>query len=379
MILLWSAIPLLSAYVLLILFYRYAFDRAPRFQADRKATPDTLVSVIVPARNEAGHISTCMDSLLSQSYPRALSEFIIVDDHSTDDTAALVAGYAEKGIRLIRLSNEPDNGNYSAGGKKAALHAGILAATGKLIVTTDADCICPDQWLQTLVQYYASNHPKIIAAPVMFHPEKTALDIFQTLDFLSLQGITAASVAVGFHGMSNGANLAYERDSFLSVEGFKGIDDIASGDDMLLMQKITQQFPGSAGYCFSKHAIVATAPAKTLQDFLQQRIRWASKARFYKEKRMFFVLLLVFLLNLCLAGLLLECVFFPELLSHCLLLIGIKTIAELVFLWPVARFFGKTHLLWFFPVAQPLHIFYTVLAGFLGQITTYHWKGRKVK
>ncbi len=60
------------------------------------------------------------------------------------------------------------------------------------------------------------------------------------------------------------------------------------------------------------------------------------------------------------------------------LLIG-KTIIELIFLFPVAKFFNKQSLLWLFPVAQPFHILYTVIAGWLGKFGTYKWKERKVQ
>jgi len=60
------------------------------------------------------------------------------------------------------------------------------------------------------------------------------------------------------------------------------------------------------------------------------------------------------------------------------LLVG-KTIIELFFLYPVAKFFNQQKLLWWFPVAQPFHILYTVIAGWLGKFGSYQWKGRKVQ
>ncbi len=60
------------------------------------------------------------------------------------------------------------------------------------------------------------------------------------MDFMVLQGITGASVYKKIHSMCNGANLAYERKLFYEVDGFTGIDHIASGDDMLLMHKIAK-------------------------------------------------------------------------------------------------------------------------------------------
>ena len=56
-----------------------------------------------------------------------------------------------------------------------------------------------------------------------------------------------------------------------------------------------------------------------------------------------------------------------------------KTVIELFFLYPVAKFFNQTKLLWWFPIAQPFHILYTVIAGWLGKFGKYTWKERSVK
>ncbi len=93
-------------------------------------------------------------------------------------------------------------------------------------------------WLQTIAAFYETNDAKFIAAPVTFYHQPTLLSsIPVALIFLTLQGITAASVYKRFHSMCNGANLAYERSVFYEVNGFNNIDNIASGDDMLLMHK----------------------------------------------------------------------------------------------------------------------------------------------
>jgi hypothetical protein len=57
----------------------------------------------------------------------------------------------------------------------------------------------------------------------------------------------------------------------------------------------------------------------------------------------------------------------------------IKIIFELVFLSPVARFYQLEKELRYFPLYQPLHIIYTLVAGLFGQVKTYTWKGRRVK
>ena len=218
-----------------------------------------------------------------------------------------------------------------------------------------------------------------IAAPVVFVNNNSILQIFQSLDFLVLQGITAASVYKNVHSMCNGANLAYEKKAFYEVNGFSGIDTIASGDDMLLMHKIWKQYPGKVHYLKSKAAVVSTQPMKTCKTFFNQRIRWASKAKNYDDKRIIAVLLLVYLFNLS----------FPALAiadfwcwHYWLYLAGLwiaKTMIEFPFVAAVARFYKKQSLMKYFFFFQPLHILYTISSGLFGQFGKYEWKGRKVK
>ena len=370
---------LLLCYSILIFLYCFFWRRTKVYQIPSSFVPGTRVSVILPARNESRNIGSCLQSLLRQDYPAALLEIIVVDDHSEDATAAIAESFSETGVKVIRMGVRSGLSGDYGGGKKKAIEAGISNAKGTLILTSDADCVIPERWVTTMAAFYEEKKPLFIAAPVMFGKIGSALDIFQTLDFLSLQGITAASVSNGFHGMSNGANLGYEKAAFDMVGGFKGIDQIASGDDMLLMQKIDASFPGRTMYCLAKEVIVSTKPAEGFGAFIQQRIRWASKARFYKEQKMFAVLMMVYLLNLSMLALIVQVVFFtPSLWWIPIGLILTKTIVELAFLIPVARFFGKSGLLWAFLPAQPFHILYTVIAGFFGQVGSYSWKGRKL-
>ena len=99
-------------------------------------------------------------------------------------------------------------------------------------------------WLKTIASFYEEKKSAFIAAPVVLQNDSSVLQIFQALDFLVLQGITGASVHKKIHSMCNGANLAYEKIIFNEVAGFAGIDNIASGDDMLLMHKISSKYPG---------------------------------------------------------------------------------------------------------------------------------------
>ena len=364
---------------ILLIIYRFIIRNAnkklmriPQYIAQTFSHPS--VSVVIAARNEEKHIKQCLQSLLNQKHDFEKLEIIVVDDQSEDNTAEIVSSFQYHGIRLIQIQQEE-----KIGGKKAAIARGIAAAANGIIVTTDADCEFPETWLNTLISYMEKTEAVFVAAPVMFRKERNLFEKFQTLDFLSLQGITAAAVHSNQFNMCNGANLLYTKEAFDGVKGFEGIDHIASGDDMLLMEKIEKAFPGKVKYCYSRDAIVTTEPAESLKAFLQQRIRWASKAGNYSNVWIKVILLIVFLVNVGLICVFIEGFFDAFYFKIFAFFILIKSIAELPFMIRVARFFKKTNLIpWFIP-SQPFHSLYTITAATFGLVTTYTWKGRKLK
>jgi poly-beta-1,6-N-acetyl-D-glucosamine synthase len=377
MILLAFTITFFIGYSVLIIYYWVSWKSIPEY-IPSSANPDTRITVIIPARNEAESIGLLLRSLADQTYPADRFEIIVVNDHSTDATVSIVQSFPS--VKLMNLEGAEVNAQ-----KKKAIEAGISHASGDLIVTTDADCIVPTHWLQLIAACRESTGAVFIAAPVVFNQLSSKkgigfqfLSVFQQLDFMILQGITGASVYRNFHAMCNGANLAYDKNVFFEVDGFKGIDHIASGDDMMLMHKIIQRYPGKVEYLKSRAAIVQTKPMQTWKQFFNQRIRWASKAVYYEDKRIIAVLWMVYLLNLSfLVLILIAC-----LQSHFWIWVGgfwlLKTLVELPFCISVASFFNRQRLSWYLFFLQPVHIFYTIISGLLGQVGTYEWKGRKV-
>lgn len=387
MAILFISLFLLIPYIGLILFYRQGWISLKTYTPQRTDQPKvtTFISVVIAARNEEENIGACIQSILSQTYPAHLFEIIIVDDHSTDATAEIVQAFAAPNIRIIKL-NEMDMGQKINSYKKKAIETAISISRGDLIVTTDADCILKPTWLENMASFYEERKVVFIAAPVVYNdpsPEDffftKFLKIFQSLDFITLQGITGSSVHKKIHSMCNGANLGYEKKIFNEVGGFKGIDAIASGDDMLLMHKIQEKYPERIGYLKSTDVIAQTQPAETLEEFMNQRIRWASKADKYSDPKITAVLLLVYLLNAWILFLFIASFFSKNAFHLFLMVIISKTLVEIFFIFPVARFFNKQKLLWWFVPAQPFHIIYTLIAGWLGKFGNYSWKGRTVK
>jgi cellulose synthase/poly-beta-1,6-N-acetylglucosamine synthase-like glycosyltransferase len=369
---------LLTIYLLLVNTYLYWFNKLKIFKADA-IQPQTTFSVIIPARNEENNIETCIRSILNNNYPKHLFEIIVADDFSTDATPQIVQSLQKEfsNVKLLSLRNIITENINSY--KKRAIELAIAQSNFEWIITTDADCAVPQNWLNLFDVYIQKNERVFVAAPVMFTCDNSFLNVFQCLDFISLQGITAASVYAGAHSMCNGANLAYKKTSFYEVNGFKNADHIASGDDMLLMHKIKMKYPTNIGYLFSDDAIVTTAPMPDWKSFLNQRIRWASKATSYKDKKVFWVLLLVYFTNLFLFILLIVCFFHPKLFLIWLLFILTKALLEMPFMYRVAKFYSLQRLMLWFVVMQPFHILYTIISGWLGRFGTYKWKGRKVR
>ncbi|MBC7948345.1 MAG: glycosyltransferase [Chitinophagaceae bacterium] len=357
-------------YALLIMFYSRAWKNNPLF--NQPVPPSTMISVIVPARNEELAIGSLLDALKQQTYPGELFEVIVIDDHSEDRTAEIVRQY--KDVRLVSLQADAINSF-----KKKAIETGIAAATGELIVATDADCRPNAGWLQTISAFRNSTGAVFIAAPVVIECNSSLLQMFQAIDFMILQGITGAVVQTKTLTMCNGANLAYDRSVFYEVGGFDGIDRIASGDDMLLMHKIWKKYPDRVLYLKSKEAMVSTQPQLSWRDFYQQRLRWASKAGQYDDKRFLPVLLVVYLLNLSFLILAIAGFWNNE---YWMWMIGLwiaKTLVELPFVHSLATFFNKEWAVRWFLLFQPLHIVYTIISGLFSQVGKYEWKGRRVK
>ncbi len=364
-----------SAYVLLILYYLLGWLRLKEYlPANKNIT--TKITVVVPARNEAEHIQNLLSDLAEQNLNKNQFEVIVVDDFSTDQTAQLVSQSSFQNIRLIRLQDHIDQTYPTKAHKKKAISLAVEAATGELIVTTDADCRHGSNWLFSIASFYEAHQPAMIAGPVNYFHDRSFLGKFQTLDFLSLVGIAAASIKNGFYNLCNGANLAYTKSAFLSVGGYDGIDHLPTGDDMMLMHKIGKKIPGKIMFIKNKDAIVYTHTEKDLASFWQQRLRWTSKSTHYEDKRITWILAFIYCFNLLQLVNLTTGLFLPFYLRLSLWQFMIKIVIDTVFIYSVARFFTKENLLWLFLPVQVVHVVYVLLIAPFAVFGNYRWKGR---
>lgn len=363
-------------YIIVVATFVRGWFRLKKFRTNDFQTC-TPVSVIIAARNEENKISATIEDILKQDFPKELLEVIIIDDHSTDSTAEIVKSYENKGVRLIQLNEDKAINSY----KKKAIQTAIGTASGKLIITTDADCRMKSSWLKTILNCYEREGYKMISSPVAYFQEKTLFDYAQTLEFSYLIGLGASTIGNQMPSTCNGANLAYEKEAFYAVGGFKGIDDLASGDDELLLHKMAAKYKGKIGFLKNHDAIVYTHGKDTLSEFVQQRKRWASKSTRYKNKAIVALGVSIWAFNLTIILNLLFAIFYSQSDSLKFLTFQLsgKLIIELIFMLGVTKFFKRMQLISLLPMVSLLHVVYVIYIGIAGNSGKYQWKGRTVR
>ena len=333
---------------------------------------DTKLTVIIPARNEAGNIVKLLEDLSNQDYPTENFEVIIANDASTDNTADLVLAYQEISNYRIILLNIFGEGDSSP--KKRAIQKSIEISSGELIITTDGDCRVSEKWLSSIQQFYKPSGAKLISSPVTFIDENTFWNSAQIIEFASLVGSGACAMYLQKPNMCNGANIAYTREIFEEVGGFTGNEHLASGDDEFLMHKIAKKYPDKVMFNCNIDSIIKTKSQPDLSHFYQQRRRWASKWKHYNNCQISALAMFIFTVNL---GVILTYLLFP--FQQFSTLIFLKFGAEFIFLLLIIRYLDYKNKILFIPIIQILYPFYVVFFGLLAQGKGYEWKGRKLQ
>lgn len=361
-------------YAILVLWMRKGWARIQVPYSNLISTK--TVSVIIAARNEELNIRRTIESILNQNFPKELLELIIIDDHSDDNTSAIVKEYIESGVKLIQLNENGRMNSY----KKLAISRAIDCCRGEIVITTDADCRMGPNWLATVIGTFEKEDAYLLSSPVVYSEEKSFFERLQTLEFLYLIGLGAAGIGNGKPTTCNGANLAYRKDIFKQMGGFKGIDELASGDDELFLHKVAEKYPERIAFCKSEDAIVYTDAKPDLGSFISQRRRWASKSTRYKNKGVIALGIAIWLFNVLLLLAAILAITGGKALGWVVLFaLLLKITVEFLFIQPLTNFAKRATLLWYLPILSLAHILYLAYIGILGNVGKYDWKGRQVK
>ena len=366
---------LVGTYAYTMFWYARTWNAVPDFEPPTDFQPQTSITVLIPARDEAENIGSCLRSIFQNQYPAELLQVIVLDDHSADATAEIAQS---TGAEVVKLAQHPPPPG-TVGFKKHAITTGIGFARGELIVCTDADCLVPPKWLFLLAAAHETKRADFIAAPVAFTKEQSAFQRFQSLDFLGMMGITAAGIHSGKYFMANGANLAYPKRVFEAVGGF-GEDRYASGDDMLLLERIRQQPNTRIVYLKHPGTTVLTQSAENWSAFFRQRLRWGTKTSGYQGNAMKWRLGVAWMFCWSIALNTLFGLFSSEFLWLALWQFGVKGIADAWLLWSTTDYFDRPDLRRGYVRSELWHFWYILTVGTASVfVRRYEWKGRRVR
>ncbi len=359
-----------ALYLICIVAFTYGlYNLKERFFAFNKKS-DVKVSVLIAARNEEKNIERLLKSLYNQSFEKELFEVIIIDDHSNDNTFSIIENfsktYKDFNLKIFKADNE---------GKKLAISQALHLAENELVLVTDADCVLKSTWIESIVDFYKRENCKMILAPVLLSPAETFFEKIQVLEHLSLIGSTAGSAEIGFPVMCNGANMAYERAAALECEKFRKDFNIASGDDMFLMEQFSKNYGlKNVRFLLSKSAIVETKTCKNISEFFRQRRRWVSKTKSYTSWKIIATALVVFFFNLSIVSLFVSAFFIPALWSIYFLLTILKFFIDYPLLKNITSFMNQGSLLrWTLPL-EFIYPFYVVITAISGMLVNVKWK-----
>lgn len=349
--------------VLILLFF--GWHKATHKFYHKPSITSPFISIIVPVRNEEKNLRALLESIRLQDYINF--EVILVDDGSTDRSVELAHGAAPGNCTIVSNRGQ---------GKKAALTSGVAIAKGSIIATTDADCVLPKTWLTSICRLFEYHQVQFVFGPVRMVTLSTLFHELQSLEFLSLIGSGAATAALGFPTMCNGANLAYRKAAFEKVNGYEGNLHIASGDDEFLMQKIFRQYPQGIRFLGADTAIVDTHPQHNVHAFLQQRLRWASKWRFNTSLFTKGLAIFIATVQTCWLLALLSLILLPT--NYLLLIILVKVTFEMFFLYSVSTWLRVRWNWKAFFLLQFLYPLYVVVVGTAANFFSVLWKERRV-
>jgi cellulose synthase/poly-beta-1,6-N-acetylglucosamine synthase-like glycosyltransferase len=336
-----------------------------------EAVEDSTLSatVVVPFRNEAHRIKPLLESILELN-GLVRTHWIFVDDHSEDQGSSLIQSVLESKCSFAIIPCP-----QSVTGKKQALIYGLEQVQSEVVLTTDADCLLPPNWLNTMLLPF--NYPNIqcVTGPVDFIPSTGFRASWMQLEFISLIGIGAAAIGLNKPFLGNGANLAYRTRAFRETLATQTHQNEPGGDDVRTIAAISKKY-GANSIAFAKGAagLVRTKGPANWREFIQQRKRWSSKNAGLPGVSI--ILSLAVIYNVLLILLFLASILNPFWWKWFISSLIIKVGMEALFLLNVLPFFDRTNLIKVLLPGQLFHIPY-VIAGAIWSINKqFHWKGR---
>jgi len=364
-----------ALYAILILSLILGFDNIPVFKSKKKQSQIGF-SIVIPFRNEAENLPVLLNSLNHLDYPSSLFEVLLVDDDSEDNSCQIIELFRKKTSIQIRLLK---NERTTLSPKKDAITTAIKETKYPWILTTDADCEIPKLWLDCHDGFIQEHSPEMVCGPINYIGSEGFLHRFQQLELFSLIGATIGGFGIKNPFLCNGANLCYSKKLFHELDGFNGNSQIASGDDMFLLEKALKLHSEKVLFLKSGDAIVLTKSAPNLRTLIQQRIRWASKSSHYKNSFGKLAGLIILFMNALLVCLVILNSFHlanPKLLLYCFV---VKFYLDFWLIVKTSIFLDSRKPLISYIFSSILYPILCVIIAVNSVFSSYEWKGRQFR
>ncbi len=351
-------------YAMLMVAFAISTLRSNRF-FDLSYRP--TVSLIIAARNEESNIKRCLDSVLRLTYPKELLEVIVVNDQSSDDTAAIIAGYA-KLYNHIRLEQTVDGGGHLCG-KANALDKGIHASSGDILLFTDADCTVPAHWVEETVKYYVTPSVGVVAGFTFLRPSGLFGSI-QAVDWFGQFSMASGALGLGFPITAVGNNLSLRRAAYIEIGGFQKIP-FSVTEDHALFKTVTRNTDFTARFPLDMQTLVESQPCASVSELFRQKKRWFTGGLNLD------ILSVVVFSFIYLLKLLLVAVVMANPSFYTMALLGVIFAGEVILILPATLRLNKPGLIWVAPFFFIYFILYTlVLPPVVLANRKVLWKGR---
>lgn len=337
------------------------------------STPDIKLSegitLIVPVRNEQYNIDLFFEILHKINCLNL--KIVFVDDFSEDRTYDII------NEKIKSLSYDARIIHNLLPGKKQAIITAVKEVVTDKIMITDIDCRLSTDTVYLMADAL-KNGNDLVCGPVLIQQDSSFFSKIQYYDQLSLTATAAGMANLGLPFMCSAANMGFLKKAFVELQPYTDNLNIHTGDDVFLLEKFTCNRK-KITWLFSGKSIVYTQPQSTLAGFFRQRIRWAQKAKRYKN---FFALLIsytVFLINALLLFCLLILPFYTFLWYITAKYLLAKAVIDILFLFLAAyKLQVKFNPLYawcsFF-----FHMAYVPVAAVASQVVNTTWKGRRVE
>lgn len=246
---------------------------ARRLRIDARADPPPSVSVVIAARDEEHNLGSCLESVLHQTCDRHQFEVIVVNDHSSDGTERICQEYAVKysNFRYINSVERP-----VLRGKPNALDLGIATARNDVILITDADCTVPTTWIEETARFYSPDVG--LVGGLTIQSASTAFEGMQSLDWVYLLGLAAATISLRIPLSTIGNNLSFRRTAYLELGGYQKIP-FSVTEDFVLFQAIVGLRKWTYLCPIDPKVLVTSKPCPTWKALLRQKHRWGTGGR----------------------------------------------------------------------------------------------------